>query len=314
MIDSFIHGIVNYTWTEWDGPDVLFGGGAENFCPPSAGGKTYQGLDYYKVFSDAGYKLVNSNTSLQAASNKERTLGVFSTSNMAKWLDRNVYTDNLKNVKSAPDCSGKDATDQPGLKEMTLKAIDILQERATGNKGWFLMSEAASIDKQMHLLDYDRALGELLELDDTIKASIKKLQSLNALKDTLIVVTADHGHGFDVFGSVDTQYLNQQTTDRNKRKAVGVYGQSGLSQYTNTGNLRYADSNFPSNWDPRYTLAQGVSANPDHRENYQGKHCSRIPHQSQNPHVLTLPLPQSTRTARAPRRPTSPASRRTTTS
>jgi alkaline phosphatase len=266
VVDSFIHGIVNYTWTEWNGPDVLFGGGAEQFCNQS--GRTYQGLDYYKVFRDAGYATVNSNTTLQAASSKNKTLGIFSTSNMAKWLDRNVYTDNLKGVKSSPTCNGTDALDQPGLKEMTIKAIDILNTRA-GDKGWFIMSEAASIDKQMHLLDYDRALGELLELDDTVKASIKHLQKLDALKDTLVIVTADHGHGFDVFGSVDTQYLNNQTDDRQKRRAVGTYGQSGLSQYINTGNLRYADSNFPSNWDPRYTLAQGFGANPDHRENYQ---------------------------------------------
>jgi alkaline phosphatase len=267
VVDSFIHGIVNYTWTEWNGPDVLFGGGAEQFCNQS--GRTYQGLDYYKVFRDAGYATVNSNTTLQAASSKNKTLGIFSTSNMAKWLDRNVYRDNLKGVKSNPNCNGTDALDQPGLKEMTIKAIDILNTRAGDNNGWFLMSEAASIDKQMHALDYDRALGELLELDDTVKASINHLQKLNALKDTLVIVTADHGHGFDVFGSVDTQYLNNKTDDRSKRRAVGTYAQSGLSQYINTGNLRYADSNFPSNWDPRYTLAQGFGANPDHRENYQ---------------------------------------------
>jgi alkaline phosphatase len=62
------------------------------------------------------------------------------------------------------------------------------------------MSEAASIDKQMHTLDYDRALGDLLELDDTIKATIAKLTALDELNNTLITVTADHGHGFDVFG------------------------------------------------------------------------------------------------------------------
>ena len=52
----------------------------------------------------------------------------------------------------------------------------------------------------MHVLDYDRALGELLELDNTIAATKAHLQALNILNDTLIVVTADHGHGFDVFG------------------------------------------------------------------------------------------------------------------
>ena len=228
--------------------------------------------DYYNIFREAGYDVVLNNTALQAAPNSERLLGIFSTGVMAKWLDRNVYLNNLGAQKNSPDCTKGDATDQPGLKEMTLKAIDVLNTRATANgsdKGWFIMSEAASIDKQMHVLDYDRALGELLELDDTIKASIAHLTALGVLNETLIVVTADHGHGFDVFGSVDTKYLNAQTDDRSKRNAIGTYQNSGESQYINTGNLRYSDSNFPSNWDPRYTLAQGFGANPDHRENYQ---------------------------------------------
>lgn len=230
--------------------------------------ETYNDLDYYKVFADAGYNVIYNATQLNSTSSTERTLGIFSQSNMAKWLDRNVFTDNLSGGKNAPDCAGGDATEQPGLREMTLKAIDILNNRA-GDKGWFLMSEAASVDKMMHVLDYDRALGELLELDDTIKHSIEHLKELDVLKDTLIVVTADHGHGFDVFGSVDTKYLNEHEDDRKKRRAVGTYEQSGLSQYINTGSLRYSDSNFPSNWDPRYTLAQGFGANPDRREDYQ---------------------------------------------
>lgn len=131
------------------------------------------------------------------------------------------------------------------------------------------MSEAASIDKQMHALDYDRALGELLELDDTIKAAINHLNETGQLEDTLIVITADHGHGFDVFGNVDTKYLNAHKDPRVERNAIGTYQNSGLSQYINSGDLRYGDSNFPSNWDPRYTLAQGFGANPDHREKNQ---------------------------------------------
>lgn len=130
----------------------------------------------------------------------------------------------------------------------------------------------------MHVLDYDRALGELLELDDTIKATIAKLNSTDCLKDTLILVTADHGHGFDVMGSVDTHYLAAQNADRKRREAVGVYERSGLSQYANTGNLTYTDSNFPSNWDPRYTLFQGLMADPDRRENWSvRKSGPRVP-------------------------------------
>ena len=103
LIDQLLHGMTNYTWTNWTGPDVLFGGGAENFYDPSLGGKTYKGKDYYKEFEAAGYKVVQSNTELQAASNDEKTLGVFSVSNMAKWLDRNV---------SAPSYSDKEISRQ----------------------------------------------------------------------------------------------------------------------------------------------------------------------------------------------------------
>ncbi|KAG6909055.1 hypothetical protein DXG01_002207 [Tephrocybe rancida] len=258
-----------------DGPDVVFGGGAEQFIagPGSPGGQ-----DYYKAFANKGYNVVYSNTELQKVSNDKKVLGIFSKSNMAKWVDRHVFPENLKNQKNAPNGDGTDALDQPGLKEMTIKAIDVLQARQKkGNTGWFMMSEAASIDKMMHVLDYDRALGELLELDDTIRASIAHLKKIGEYENTLIVVTADHGHGFDVFGGADTKYLTAQTDDRKKRKAVGVYQNSGLSGYTVAeGSLPNNDTvvfgtegaNFPVQWNPRYTYAAGFGANPDHRETY----------------------------------------------
>ena len=103
-----------------------------------------------------------------------------------------------------------------------------------------------------------------------------------------MLVTADHGHGFDVAGSVDTRYLERQEGARNKRGAVGTYHESGLSQYQVANrsarvgtdqNLVYTDgSSFPANWDPRYTLFQGVTANPDRRENYKvHKNGPRVP-------------------------------------
>lgn len=268
LVDQQLNGVTNYTWTTFDGPDVAFGGGAESYLPGSG---SYKGQDYIAKFRQKGYSVSMNKTSLATISNSSRALGIFCRSHMPVWLDRNVYQNVLSMFKNAPYVnSTAPALDLPGLKEMTLKAIDVLHTRG-GDKGFFLMSEAASIDKQMHNLDYDRALGDLLELDDTVAATIAKLRALDELENTLILVTADHGHGFDVFGSADTQYLRAQSNDRDKRDAIGIYQNSGLSQYTvaNASISYNTGVNFPVNWDPRYTLAQGVGAAPDRRESYQ---------------------------------------------
>lgn len=267
LIDQALHGLTNYSWTHAGSPDVYFGGGAEQFIPSSA---SYQGKDYYAEFAAQDFQIAHNKTSLNALGNDSRALGVFCKSNLPVWLDRNIYTSYLSTLSNDPTGKNASALDLPGLKDMTLKAVDILHERG-GDKGFFLMAEAASIDKQMHTLDYDRALGDLLELDDTVAATIARLDALGVLEDTLVLVTADHGHGFDVFGSSDTEYMAAKSTSREKRGAVGVYQNSGLSQYTvavegvsyNTG------PNFPANWDPRYVIASGTGASPDKREDYK---------------------------------------------
>ncbi|KAH7033592.1 alkaline phosphatase H [Microdochium trichocladiopsis] len=267
LVETTLNGLSNYTWTKSGGPDVWFGGGAEQFYP---GKDSFNGQDYYAKFAEAGYAIANNKTALAALGNDKRALGIFCKSHFPVWLDRNVLKDNLSGFKNDPFAGKEPALDLPGQKEMTLKAIDILHKRG-GDKGFFLMSEAASIDKQMHALDYDRALGDLLELDDTVRATIAHLEEIGELENTLVLVTSDHGHGFDVFGGADTKYLTEATGDRQKRRAVGTYAESGLSQYTvPVEGVSYGTGpNFPVNWDPRYAIASGFSANPDHRENYK---------------------------------------------
>ncbi|KAK0652030.1 alkaline-phosphatase-like protein [Cercophora newfieldiana] len=245
-----LNGISNYSWTKIDGPDVYFGGGADFFLP---GATSYLGKDYYEEFEKKGYSISLNKTALATASDRSKALGVFCKYDMPVWLDRNIFPENLGKRNNDPSRAKTFAKDLPGLKEMTLKAIDVLHNRG-GKKGFFLMSEAASIDKQMHALDYDRALGDLLELDDTIQATIEKLKKMGILQDTLIVVFADHGHGF---GSDDP---------RQKRNAIGVYEKAGLSQYvTPQPGVSYnTGPNFPLNWDPRYVLAAGVGGSTDY--------------------------------------------------
>ncbi|KAL8291314.1 hypothetical protein RQP46_002292 [Phenoliferia psychrophenolica] len=272
----------NFTnqWTQWDGPDVLFGGGGADFLARPANGNVSQ-VDRWKA---AGYSFVSNKTQLDnLAVDGKRALGLFSSSTMSTWLDRNVYTENLKTF---PQYNGvKGATDQPGLKDMTLKAIDILSARAKADGvNWMMMSEAASIDKAMHIADYDRALGELLELDDTVKATLEHLKAIGESENTLVIVTADHGHGFDVFGSSDSKYIASQTGNANKRNAVGTYSESGLSEYqVAPGQLASNHSvvvgpngeGFPVQWNPRYGAAMGLVANVDHNENFVVHNSSR---------------------------------------
>ena len=83
--------------------------------------------------------------------------------------------------------------------------------------------------------------------------------------------TAEHGHEVDGFDSAGTQCPSSQNNDRGKRYGIGVYRNSGLSQYTVTNtSISYKKGiDFPVNWDPRYTLASGSGAEPDDRENYR---------------------------------------------
>ncbi|WVQ86106.1 hypothetical protein IAT38_008274 [Cryptococcus sp. DSM 104549] len=283
IIEQYLSGVTgNYSWFPWEGVDLLFGGGGENFLPGPGNGNVSQ----FERWGDAGYQVGYTKTELEAFDNAKRALAIFCQSSMATWLDNNVYRDALD---FAVDPQGNKGTpDQPGLKEMTLKAIDILHTRAKErDTGFMLMSEAALIDKQMHVLDIDRALGDVLELDDTVRAVLEHLEEIGELEDTLVVVTADHAHGFDVFGSADTKYLKAQNADRAKRNAVGTYGNSGLSAYqvpegvnphNHTSFTGAQGSGFPVTWDPRYTIAHGWAAIPDIRQDFAvNKTKSRTP-------------------------------------
>jgi alkaline phosphatase len=70
---------------------------------------------------------------------------------------------------------------------MTSKAIDVLSKNT---KGYFLMVEGGRIDHALHETNGKRALMDTVAFDDAIKMAISKVD----LKNTLIIVTADHDH------------------------------------------------------------------------------------------------------------------------
>ncbi|KAJ3100396.1 hypothetical protein HDU96_010357 [Phlyctochytrium bullatum] len=277
----------------WSAPgvkvDVMLGGGGNAYCGianctsilTSTGGRT----DQYAAHAAAGYKVFLNGTSLKSYSGSDRVLGIFQASHMNVWEDRVVSTGNLAKAVGPENYSGT-AKDQPGLKDMTLKAIEIMEKRCSD--GWFLMSEAASVDKQMHPVDYDRALADLLELDDTLKA-VKDLGN----KDTQIYLTADHAQGFDVYGSVDMDYMRAASNDDSKdirgaanatplqnpslktekRQAVGVYQEAGW-----VDTVIDPATGMPTKFaGQRFKLAAGKIDSPGYVEDFEHKATARVP-------------------------------------
>ncbi|MDX2161040.1 MAG: alkaline phosphatase [bacterium] len=239
-------------------PEVLLGGGARRLLPQSAeGSRRSDDRDMFAEFAEAGYTVVTSATELNDAMGEtpERLLGVFHPGDLNVWLDRNVYTENLG-----------DFTDQPGLVDMTLAALDVLGQ---DEDGFFLFVEAASVDKQIHPLDQERALSDLIEFQMAIAAA-QEWVAENA-PDTLIVVTSDHAHGYDVYGTVNTEVFNAGETDIERRAGIRVYAGAGYPTYSDPDGDGFPD------WDASIVFAGTVNNHPEYTEDFQVSPVPRVP-------------------------------------
>ncbi|KAI9258352.1 alkaline-phosphatase-like protein [Helicostylum pulchrum] len=260
ITDQILHGMGN--WTDAVVPDVWLAGGAEYFT----GSKALNKKNYYDLFKKSGYNVVMDKKSLLANKKKsDKLLGVFRKGSMDVWFERNLFSNNTVGNKAHPSMNGADAlgSNQPGLSDMTLSALEVLKKRG-GKDGFFMMSEAASVDKQLHKFDFSRAYAELIELDVTIKNTVKWLKKNGEYDDTLILVTADHSHSYDVYGSVDSNYIMTHDDANDMRNAIGTSSQSGWPGYFDT-----TGDGFPDNWFPKVVLAAGTNNSPDRHEAFQ---------------------------------------------
>lgn len=160
-----------------DGVDVVLGGGLRQFKPTTAGGKRADGRDLVAEMQAQGYSFVGNGTALNSvnAAQTGKLLGLFSSSHMNYDLDR-----------------VNKGLNEPSLADMTGKAIDILKAK---NKSFFLMVEGGRIDHALHDTNAKRALQDTVAFDNAIKLAIEKMKSGDpSLRNTLIVVTADHDH------------------------------------------------------------------------------------------------------------------------
>lgn len=167
------------------GVDILMGGISQYWVPFKADGSAAQkkgrpdGRDLVAEMKGQGYALVADAVTLKNIPVEPHTkvLGLydqaFAQGHMSYDLDR-------------------DPSKEPSLADMTSKSIQIL---AAKKKGYFLMVEGGRIDHALHAANAKRALQDTVAFDNAVKAAIAEVKKSDpTLKNTLIVVTADHDH------------------------------------------------------------------------------------------------------------------------
>jgi alkaline phosphatase len=189
---SFEHDMQSrFSGAKVNGIEVVLGGGRRHFLPKDATfnstdaasaveGDRTDGRDLTAewqaqypagsfITDQAGFDAVDANTTPQL-------FGLFNESHMQYEADR-----------------GNDIAGEPSLREMTSKAIDILDNN---EQGFFLMVEAGRIDHGHHAGSAHGALTDTIAFADAVQAAVDATNP----KETLIIVTADHSHVFTMAG------------------------------------------------------------------------------------------------------------------
>jgi alkaline phosphatase len=162
------------------GADVVLGGGLQKFRPQAQGGTRDDGRDLiaeWQAANPAG-RFVEAAPAFRALQPGDSgpVFGLFN----ATHLDFNFDADRKK---------------EPSLAELATFAVRKLQARS-GGRGYVLMVEGGRIDHAHHLSNAYRALDETVQFAQAIEAVAKIVD----MKDTLILVTADHSHVFTMAG------------------------------------------------------------------------------------------------------------------
>lgn len=238
--------------------DVMLSGGARVFLPsdiktnaehraemaalgaPSSVYKKSKRKDQRNVLLEAkdkfGYSLAFDKEQL-AANNSTKLLGLFANSGMADGI-------------SYKACLADNSCVQPSLRDMTLKALDILSK---DEDGFFLMIEGGQIDWAGHVNDAGWMLNELIKFDESVAAVYEWVKNRN---DTLVVITADHETG-----SFGFSYSRKDLPSSQQLPGKGMQGRAYKPNF-NFGDLANLDKlyNQSGNF---YAMMDDVNANWD---------------------------------------------------
>ncbi len=96
-----------------------------------------------------------------------------------------------RDVKGTEVYTRADIVENPILAEMAQAAIDVL---ATNERGFWLMIESGDVDWANHANNIDSSIGAVLSGDNAFRTVVEWIESKNAWRESLVIVTADHGH------------------------------------------------------------------------------------------------------------------------
>lgn len=303
-----------------DGLRVLLGGGRKWFLPQGTPGSSrssatdYAALpgdlvsgwglptdgagtldpsrDLLSDFVAKGFSYVGDKTSLDATLQADlplRLLGLFHLANMNVAIDKVAkrrgvpvdgaaeFANSFTPPKSPYAVDNDGFPDQPMLDEMTDAAIRVLSQY---DKGFVLLVEGASIDKQEHAQDSDRTIGDALEFDRAVGVARRFAE---ADGETLVLVLADHEcGGFVPVGSLrnpasggavgSVAYLNSLASDAaaldpavqpERQKVVAT-------NFTNGGFPQYdiRPDGYPENYNVDGKMLMGYGASADRFERW----------------------------------------------
>ncbi|MDC3261877.1 alkaline phosphatase [bacterium] len=180
-----------YQGLDNDGIEVVMGGGRRHFLPADAAFNSADASsqvegdrsDLRNLIAEwqAKYpkgQYVDSQQGFDAldSDRAERIFALFNESHMLYEADRS-----------------NDIAGEPSLSEMTRTAINVLDNNP---KGFFLMVESGRIDHGHHANSAFNALTDTIEFSRAVQAAVDNTDQA----ETLIIVTADHGHVFTIAG------------------------------------------------------------------------------------------------------------------
>ncbi len=201
--------------------NVMLGGGRDRFTQTISGGPD-AGKTVVQSAQGKGITYVTDAAGLSSIPNGSKpVMGLFSGANMSlEWTGPAAARG--KGNTPVACTTGQRPANEPSLPAMTRKASSLLEN----GRGFFLQLEGASIDKQDHATNACGQLGETVAFDDAIGVALD-YQRLHP--DTLVVVTADHGHtseivSEDASGSgLPTGYSTNLTTADNQTLSTDLF-------------------------------------------------------------------------------------------